>query len=89
MCFKTACPTCNKATWNGCGKHVQSVMDSIPQESRCACEPLVEIDGKKYPYVCPFIHSHSRMYTARPPACLPNLTIHFSLALPSEYADTV
>jgi hypothetical protein len=25
------------------------VMDSIPAEEQCVCEPKVEIDGKQYP----------------------------------------
>ncbi|KAK3116187.1 hypothetical protein LTR53_003681 [Teratosphaeriaceae sp. CCFEE 6253] len=36
-------------SWYGCGLHVPSVLDSIPEEDRCACEPRVERDGKQYP----------------------------------------
>ena len=25
------------------------VMDSVPEEERCTCEPKVERDGKQYP----------------------------------------
>ncbi|KAH6606539.1 hypothetical protein Trco_005692, partial [Trichoderma cornu-damae] len=39
----------DKATWWGCGKHIPTVLDSIPEEEWCACEPRVERDGKEYP----------------------------------------
>ena len=39
----------DKVTWWGCGNHIPSVMDSIPESERCACTPQVERDGKKYP----------------------------------------
>ncbi|KAM3481081.1 hypothetical protein MY8738_004619 [Beauveria namnaoensis] len=38
-----------KSTWWGCGSHVPMVMDSIPEEERCACDPKIERDGKQYP----------------------------------------
>ncbi|KAJ5734354.1 hypothetical protein N7493_003140 [Penicillium malachiteum] len=49
MCMKAQCSTCNKVTWWGCGAHIPSVMDSIPEGEWCACAPQVEKDGKKYP----------------------------------------
>ena len=39
----------DKATWWGCGNHVPTIMDSVPEEDRCACEPQVEREGKMYP----------------------------------------
>lgn len=39
----------DKVTWWGCGSHIPSVMDSIPEGDWCACTPQVEKDGKKYP----------------------------------------
>lgn len=39
----------DKATWWGCGNHIPSVMDSIPESEWCTCEPKVEKDGKQYP----------------------------------------
>jgi hypothetical protein len=41
--------TTEKATWWGCGQHVPSVIDQIPEAERCGCEPKVEKEGKKYP----------------------------------------
>jgi hypothetical protein len=42
-------PLTEKATWWGCGNHISSVMDSIPEEERCTCGPKVEFQGKEYP----------------------------------------
>ncbi|OWP03218.1 hypothetical protein B2J93_7087 [Marssonina coronariae] len=39
----------DKATWFGCGLHIPSVLDGIPEEERCSCGPKVERDGKQYP----------------------------------------
>ncbi|KAJ5764486.1 hypothetical protein N7533_003167 [Penicillium manginii] len=60
MCMKAQCSTCllasihllivsDKTTWWGCGSHIPSVMDSIPESEWCSCEPQVEREGKKYP----------------------------------------
>jgi len=49
MCKKATCDTCKKATWWGCGKHVPSVLDGVPDAERCVCEPRVEREGKMYP----------------------------------------
>ncbi|KAA8642015.1 uncharacterized protein ATNIH1004_010955 [Aspergillus tanneri] len=39
----------NKTTWWGCGNHIASVMDAVPESERCNCTPQVERDGKMYP----------------------------------------
>ncbi|KAM0274123.1 hypothetical protein ACHAPA_001074 [Fusarium lateritium] len=39
----------NKTSWWGCGSHIQSVLDSVPEAERCACEPKVEVGGVSYP----------------------------------------
>ncbi len=33
----------------GCGQHVPNVMDAIPQDQWCTCEPKVEKKGQQYP----------------------------------------
>jgi hypothetical protein len=38
-----------KETWWGCGSHVASVMDSIPEANRCECAPKKKIGEKEYP----------------------------------------
>ncbi len=39
----------DKLAWSGCGNHVPSVMDCIPESDWCTCEPKVERLGKQYP----------------------------------------
>lgn len=38
-----------KTSWFGCGMHVPAVMDTIPAEEWCTCEPKVAKGGKDYP----------------------------------------
>lgn len=35
MCQKVTCRKCGKATWSGCGQHVDSVMRGIPKSQQC------------------------------------------------------
>ncbi|KAJ5142940.1 uncharacterized protein N7515_001727 [Penicillium bovifimosum] len=49
MCKKATCSSCKKSTWFGCGLHIPSVMDTIPEGEWCSCTPQVEKEGKKYP----------------------------------------
>ena len=44
MCFAVQCETCNKTTWQGCGKHVDDVMKKVPVEERCTCPRGNEVD---------------------------------------------
>lgn len=37
MCRVATCQKCSKATWAGCGNHVDQVMANIPQSRRCTC----------------------------------------------------
>ncbi|MBP6830557.1 MAG: hypothetical protein KA978_07215 [Deltaproteobacteria bacterium] len=32
-----ACSECNKATFAGCGMHVEQVLGGVPAEQRCSC----------------------------------------------------
>jgi hypothetical protein len=32
-----SCPSCNKASWAGCGAHVERVLAGVPAEERCRC----------------------------------------------------
>ncbi|TPP64009.1 hypothetical protein FGIG_06694 [Fasciola gigantica] len=36
-CYTARCNRCGKMTWQGCGKHVQQVMASVPESNRCKC----------------------------------------------------
>ncbi|GAA1558222.1 hypothetical protein GCM10009827_093950 [Dactylosporangium maewongense] len=38
MCQRATCKTCGKATYTGCGNHVDTVLAGVPQSQRCACE---------------------------------------------------
>ncbi|KAI0009110.1 peptidase [Xylariaceae sp. FL0662B] len=42
-------PSKGKTTWFGCGNHIPAVLDNIPTEEWCTCEPKVEVNGKEYP----------------------------------------
>jgi hypothetical protein len=36
MCHAVRCRICGKATWVGCGDHVEEALAGIPDEYRCA-----------------------------------------------------
>jgi hypothetical protein len=36
MCRQVVCRKCGKATWAGCGQHVDQVMRGVPKSERCA-----------------------------------------------------
>jgi hypothetical protein len=31
------CPTCKKATWAGCGDHIDEALAPYPADQRCEC----------------------------------------------------
>ncbi|HZJ40488.1 MAG TPA: hypothetical protein VFD20_06035 [Demequina sp.] len=35
MCSPATCPNCGKATWTGCGNHVEQALAGIPKARRC------------------------------------------------------
>jgi hypothetical protein len=35
MCSPATCPTCGKATWTGCGNHIEQALAGVPQSQRC------------------------------------------------------
>jgi hypothetical protein len=37
MCHKATCKKCKKATWKGCGNHVEQALAGVPKNQRCAC----------------------------------------------------
>ena len=39
MCSPAVCRQCNKATYSGCGRHVELVLRGVPNHRRCACPP--------------------------------------------------
>ena len=36
MCRRVTCKTCGKATYSGCGAHVDEVLAGVPASARCA-----------------------------------------------------
>lgn len=45
MCRRVTCSTCGKATWAGCGHHVDQVLRNVPAADRCTCPPEDEATG--------------------------------------------
>jgi len=41
MCVKVTCGRCGKATWSGCGEHIEEALAGVSVEDRCACEQTV------------------------------------------------
>jgi hypothetical protein len=37
MCRPATCKNCSKATWSGCGEHVDQVMRTVPKKDQCVC----------------------------------------------------
>lgn len=37
MCQRATCRTCGKATYRGCGMHVEQVLADVPPAERCTC----------------------------------------------------
>ena len=35
MCYRTTCPQCGKATWGGCGAHIEQALRGVPESQRC------------------------------------------------------
>ena len=35
MCQKVACTECGKATWVGCGEHIEEALAGVPDDQRC------------------------------------------------------
>lgn len=35
MCRATTCRQCGKASWAGCGMHVEQVLAGVPRSERC------------------------------------------------------
>ena len=37
MCHRTTCRRCSKATWAGCGNHIEQALAGVPTSERCTC----------------------------------------------------
>jgi len=38
MCQRVSCRACKKATYRGCGRHVDQVLAGVPESQRCSCD---------------------------------------------------
>jgi hypothetical protein len=47
MCRPATCRTCGKATYAGCGQHVEQVLRGVPKNERCSCPPNLRVTGGK------------------------------------------
>lgn len=39
MCRRVTCKSCGKATYAGCGQHVEQVLGGLSAAERCSCPP--------------------------------------------------
>jgi hypothetical protein len=47
MCRQVACKRCEKASWAGCGQHVNQVLAGVPKNQRCTCTAQEKAQSKK------------------------------------------
>jgi len=45
MCSPATCRACGKATYKGCGQHVEQVLRGVPRDQRCSCTPEQKAAG--------------------------------------------
>jgi hypothetical protein len=45
MCRKVTCSTCGKATYAGCGAHVEQVLAGVANDQRCRCREAAPPQG--------------------------------------------
>ena len=38
MCSAVRCEKCGKATWAGCGQHIEEALERFSDEEKCKCE---------------------------------------------------
>ncbi len=37
MCSRVRCRACGRATWAGCGAHIEQALRGVPESERCQC----------------------------------------------------
>lgn len=37
MCVRDTCENCGKATWAGCGQHIDEALAGVAEADRCHC----------------------------------------------------
>ena len=48
MCQRAVCSSCRKATYTGCGRHVEQVLSGVPEARRCRCRSTPGSAGRKW-----------------------------------------
>ncbi|WP_185744109.1 hypothetical protein [Arachnia propionica] len=48
MCRKVTCKECRKATWAGCGQHIEQALAGVPQSERCTCDQNAQPKGSGF-----------------------------------------
>jgi hypothetical protein len=46
MCSRVTCPSCAKATWAGCGQHIEQALAGVPVSERCTCREERAASGR-------------------------------------------
>jgi hypothetical protein len=46
MCRQVKCSSCAKATYAGCGRHVEQVLAGVPASQRCRCREQNQAKAK-------------------------------------------
>jgi hypothetical protein len=47
MCRAVTCKKCGKASWKGCGAHVELVLGDVPRDQRCRCREATATNAKR------------------------------------------
>lgn len=47
MCRQVTCKTCGKATWAGCGQHVEQALAGVPRSQRCSGHEAEAAEAKR------------------------------------------
>jgi len=47
MCSKVTCEICKKATWSGCGEHIEEALKGVAEADRCTCRSEAEHSNRR------------------------------------------
>ncbi|KAK5845444.1 hypothetical protein PVK06_001630 [Gossypium arboreum] len=63
MCYEVKCSTCGKTTWGGCGRHVPSVYNRLPETQRCNCKEWPGVNAPQPSTSCTILLSFLLFFT--------------------------
>lgn len=49
ICSKIRCRICGKATYSGCGEHIEEALQGVAPQDRCAGHPIQEFNSQTTP----------------------------------------